>query len=186
MRHIILDTETTGLSHSEGHRIIEIGAVEMVNFSLTGERLHLYINPEREIDEGAVAIHGITSEFLTDKPLFQDIAAQFLEFIGDDMLVIHNAPFDVGFLNAELARMAKAALSMDRVVDTLQMARQKFPGAQASLDALCRRFDIDNTHRECTDACAFYGTCSAICHRVRGLWNYRPASCAGTMIRRIV
>ena len=99
----------------------------MVNFSLTGERLHLYINPEREIDEGAVAIHGITSEFLTDKPLFQDIAAQFLEFIGDDMLVIHNAPFDVGFLNAELARMAKAALSMDRVVDTLQMARQKFP-----------------------------------------------------------
>lgn len=148
MRHIILDTETTGLSHSEGHRIIEIGAVEMVNFSLTGERLHLYINPEREIDEGAVSIHGITSEFLTDKPLFQDIAAQFLEFIGDDMLVIHNAPFDVGFLNAELARMAKAALSMDRVVDTLQMARQKFPGAQASLDALCRRFDIDNTHRD--------------------------------------
>ena len=148
MRHIILDTETTGLSHSEGHRIIEIGAVEMVNFSLTGEQLHLYINPEREIDEGAVAIHGITSEFVADKPVFSDIAAQFLEFIGDDILVIHNAPFDIGFLNAELSRMAKTALSMDRVVDTLQMARQKFPGAQASLDALCRRFDIDNTHRD--------------------------------------
>jgi len=148
MRHLILDTETTGLSHQEGHRIIEIGAVEMINYSLTGERLHLYINPEREIDAGAVEIHGITADFLADKPKFDEIARQFLAFIGSDILVIHNAPFDIGFLNAELARLAKPALAMDRVVDTLQLARKKFPGAQASLDALCRRFDIDNTHRD--------------------------------------
>lgn len=148
MRHIILDTETTGLSHQDGHRIIEIGAVEMVNYALTGNNLHLYINPMREIDEGAVAVHGITSHFLSDKPVFADIAKNFLDYIGDDVMVIHNAPFDIGFLNAELALLAKTPLSMDRVVDTLQVARQKFPGAQASLDALCRRFAIDNTHRD--------------------------------------
>lgn len=148
MRHIILDTETTGLSAAEGHRIIEIGAVEMINFSLTGQHLHLYINPERDIDEGAIAIHGITNEFVLDKPVFADIAQDFLSFIGDDVMVIHNAPFDIGFLNAELARLAKTPLSMDRVIDTLAVARLKFPGAQASLDALCRRFAIDNTHRD--------------------------------------
>jgi len=148
MRHIILDTETTGLSAAEGHRIIEIGAVEMVNYTLTGKHLHLYINPMREIDEGAVAIHGITSDFLSDKPVFADIASAFLDFIADDVMVIHNAPFDIGFLNAELSLLAKTPLSMDRVVDTLQVARFKFPGAQASLDALCRRFAIDNTHRD--------------------------------------
>ena len=148
MRHIILDTETTGLSAKEGHRIIEIGAVEMINYSLTGEKLHLYINPEREIDEGAQAIHGISGEILQDKPVFSDVADSFLEFVGDDMLVIHDAPFDVGFLNAELVRCHRPILQDGRVTDTLALARQKFPGAQASLDALCRRFQIDNSHRD--------------------------------------
>ena len=147
-RHIILDTETTGLSPEQGHRVVEIGAVEMINFSPTGEQLHLYINPEREMEPEAERIHGLSTAFLSDKPLFADIAQQFIDFIGDDILVIHNAPFDVGFLNAELSRCRLAELSMDRVVDTLPLARQKFPGAQASLDALCRRFDIDNTHRD--------------------------------------
>lgn len=148
MRHIILDTETTGLSVKDGHRIIEIGALEMVNYALTGQKLHLYINPEREIDEGAQAVHGIASEFLQDKPVFREIADQFLTFIGEDVLVIHNAPFDVGFLNAELKNCQKPVLSDERVTDTLTLARQKFPGAQASLDALCRRFQIDNSHRD--------------------------------------
>lgn len=148
MRHIILDTETTGLSWKDGHRIIEIGAVEMVNMSVTGHNLHLYINPERDIDEDAVRIHGITSEFLQDKPVFADVAQQFTDYIGDDVLVIHNAPFDIGFLNSELARLGQADIAMDRVVDTLDTARRKYPGAQASLDALCRRFTIDNTHRD--------------------------------------
>ncbi len=148
MRHIILDTETTGLSPQDGHRVIEIGALEMVNFTLTGAQLHLYINPEREIDEGARAIHGLTAAFLSDKPVFADIADTFLAFIGSDPLVIHNAPFDIGFLNAELARCQSPLISPDKVIDTLVMARQKFPGAQASLDALCRRFQIDNSHRD--------------------------------------
>ena len=148
MRHIILDTETTGLSVKEGHRIIEIGALEMVNYALTGEKLHLYVNPEREIDEGAQAVHGIASEFLQDKPIFSEIADPFLSFIDEDILVIHNAPFDVGFLNAELVNCQKPVLREERVTDTLTLARQKFPGAQASLDALCRRFQINNSHRD--------------------------------------
>lgn len=148
MRHIVLDTETTGLSAKDGHRIIEIGAVEMVNLSLTGQSLHVYINPEREIDAGAQEIHGLSSEFLVDKPVFADILSDFTNFIGDDLLVIHNAPFDIGFLNAELSRCGHPPLSMDRVVDTLPLARQKYPGAQASLDALCRRFGVDNSHRD--------------------------------------
>ena len=147
-RHIILDTETTGLSPEQGHRIVEIGAVEMINFSPTGKQLHLYMNPEREMEAEAERIHGLSTAFLSDKPLFIDIAQQLIDFIGNDDLVIHNAPFDVGFLNAELSRCEIAPLSMDRVIDTLPLARQKFPGAQASLDALCRRFDIDNTHRD--------------------------------------
>ena len=114
----------------------------------TGEKLHLYINPEREIDQGAQAIHGISGEFLLDKPTFSDVADSFLEFVGDDMLVIHNAPFDVGFLNAELVRCHRPILQDSRVTDTLVLARKKFPGAQASLDALCRRFQIDNSHRD--------------------------------------
>ena len=141
MRHLVLDTETTGLSAAEGHRIIEIGVIEMVNFSVTGRSLHLYINPERDI-------HGLSSEFLADKPVFADILTEFTDFIEDGLLVIHNAPFDIGFLNAELSRCGHAPLSMERVIDTLPLARQKYPGAQASLDALCRRFDIDNSHRD--------------------------------------
>ena len=148
MRHIVLDTETTGLSAKDGHRIIEIGAVEMVNLSLTGQSLHLYINPERDIDAGAQEVHGLSSEFLADKPVFADILPAFTEFIGEDVLVIHNAPFDIGFLNAELSRCGQPPLSMERVVDTLPLARQKYPGAQASLDALCRRFGVDNSHRD--------------------------------------
>lgn len=148
MREIVLDTETTGIDPSDGHRIIEIGALEMVNQTPTGEQFHIYINPEREIDAGAVNIHGLTQEFLSDKPVFADVVSGFLDFIGDSQLVIHNAPFDMGFINAELVRLGKAALPMDRAVDTLTMARRKFPGAQASLDALCRRFEIDNSHRD--------------------------------------
>ena len=148
MRHLVLDTETTGLSVKEGHRIIEIGAVEMVNLSPTGRSLHLYINPERDIDVGAQDIHGLSSEFLADKPVFADILTEFTNFIEDDLLVIHNAPFDIGFLNAEFSRCDYPPLSMERVIDTLPLARKKYPGAQASLDALCRRFGVDNSHRE--------------------------------------
>ena len=148
MREIVLDTETTGINPSDGHRIIEIGALELFNQTPTGEQFHIYINPKREIDAGAVNIHGLTQEFLSDKPAFADVVAGFLEFIGDSQLVIHNAPFDMGFINAELVRLGMAALPMDRAVDTLTMARRKFPGAQASLDALCRRFEIDNSHRD--------------------------------------
>ena len=148
MREIALDTETTGISPRDGHRIIEIGCLELMHHLPTGHKLHIYINPEREIDEGAVKVHGITSEFLADKPVFADIADEFLAFIGDDPMVIHNAPFDMGFLNAELARLDRPVLPMDRAIDTLMMARKKFPGAQANLDALCRRFEIDNSHRD--------------------------------------
>ena len=148
MRHLVLDTETTGLSAAEGHRVIEIGVIEMVNFSVTGRSLHLYINPERDIDVGAQDIHGLSSEFLADKPVFADILTELTDFIKDGLLVIHNAPFDIGFLNAEFSRCGHTPLSMERVIDTLPLARQKYPGAQASLDALCRRFDIDNSHRD--------------------------------------
>ena len=148
MRHVVLDTETTGLSAKDGHRIIEIGAVEMVNLSVTGRSLHLYINPERDIDAGALEIHGLSSELLADKPVFADVLVEFIDFIGNDLLVIHNAPFDIGFLNAEFARCGRPPLSMERVIDTLSLAREKYPGAQASLDALCRRFGVDNTHRD--------------------------------------
>ena len=148
MREIVLDTETTGIDPSDGHRIIEIGAMEMLDQAPTGAQFHVYINPERDIDAGAVAIHGLTQEFLADKPVFADIVAEFLEFIGDSQLVIHNAPFDMGFINAELLRLGMPALPKDRAIDTLTMARRKFPGAQASLDALCRRFEIDNSHRD--------------------------------------
>lgn len=148
MREIVLDTETTGIDPSQGHRIIEIGALEILNQTPSGEQLHIYINPEREIDAGAVAIHGLTNEFLDDKPVFADIVDDFLAFIGDSMMVIHNAPFDMGFINAELARLDRPTLPMSRATDTLTMARRKFPGAQANLNALCRRFEIDNSHRD--------------------------------------
>jgi len=147
MREIALDTETTGINPQDGHRIIEIGALELMHHLPTGRKLHLYINPEREIDDGATAVHGITLDFLADKPIFADIVDEFLTFIGLDQLVIHNAAFDMAFINAELARLDRPLLSMGQATDTLSMARKKFPGAQANLDALCRRFEIDNTHR---------------------------------------
>ena len=148
MREIVLDTETTGLDPKEGHRIIEIGALELQNLMPTGRRLHLYIKPDREIDPDAEKVHGISSAFLEDKPQFEAIVSEFLEFVQEDPIIIHNAPFDVGFLNAELARVNLPALKASRIVDTLPMARQKFPGAKASLDALCKRFEIDNSHRD--------------------------------------
>jgi DNA polymerase III subunit epsilon len=148
MREIALDTETTGISPRDGHRIIEIGALELMHHLPTGRKLHLYINPEREIDDGAVAVHGITSDLLADKPVFADIVDEFLAFVGDDPMVIHNASFDMGFLNAELKRLDRPVLPMAQSIDTLMMARKKFPGAQANLDALCRRFEIDNSHRD--------------------------------------
>jgi len=148
MREIVLDTETTGISPRDGHRIIEIGALELMHHLPTGKTLHIYINPERDIDDGAVAVHGLTSTFLSDKPLFAEIVDEFLSFIGDAPLVIHNASFDMGFINAELDKIQRPPLPMDRAIDTLAMARKKFPGAQANLDALCRRFEIDNSHRD--------------------------------------
>ncbi len=148
MREIVLDTETTGLSPAEGHRIIEIGALEMINHVPTGQTFHIYINPERDIDPDAMAVHGITNERVANERVFADIAEDFLNFIQDDPLVIHNAPFDMGFINAELEKCGRQALPKDRAIDTLVMARKKFPGGQASLDALCRKFGIDNTHRE--------------------------------------
>ena len=147
MREISLDTETTGLNPAEGHRIIEIGCVEMINRVRTGEIFHVYINPEREIPEDAFRIHGLTREFLKDKPLFSDIKEDFLEFIGESPLVIHNAPFDLKFLNAELYKLQGVQIEFNRAVDTLIMARRKFPGSPASLDALCKRFKIDLSSR---------------------------------------
>ena len=148
MREIVLDTETTGINPRDGHRIIEIGALELMHHLPTGNELHIYINPEREIDDGAVAVHGLTSSFLSDKPVFAEIVDEFLSFIGEAPLVIHNASFDMGFINAELDKIQRPPLPMDRAIDTLAMARKKFPGAQANLDALCRRFEIDNSHRD--------------------------------------
>ena len=148
MREIILDTETTGLSPQDGHRIVEIGALEMINHVPTGKTFHIYINPEREIEADAMAVHGITNERVANEPVFAEIADDFINFIGDAKLVIHNAPFDMGFINAELAKCGREVLPNDRAIDTLVMARRKFPGGQASLDALCRKFGIDNSHRD--------------------------------------
>jgi DNA polymerase-3 subunit epsilon len=147
MREIVLDTETTGISALEGHRVIEIGAVEMVNKYRTGKHYHVYINPERSISEGALKVHGITEEFLKDKPVFQLIVADFLEFIGDSRLVIHNAPFDMGFINHHLVQLGIKPLENERVTDTLEIARKKYPGAKNNLDALCARLGIDTSSR---------------------------------------
>jgi len=147
MREIVLDTETTGLDPAAGHRIVEIGAVELVNHLPTGQSRQIYINPERDMPPEAFAVHGLSAEFLADKPVFAAIAADFLDFIGDAVLVIHNAEFDLKFLNAELAGLGMPALPASRAVDTVGLARRKYPGAQASLDALCRRFQIDLTDR---------------------------------------
>ena len=148
MREIVLDTETTGISWRDGHRIVEIGALELMHHLPTGKSLHIYINPERDIDDGAAAVHGLTKAFLSDKPLFAEVVDEFFSFIGDAPLVIHNASFDLGFINAELDAIQRPPLPMERAIDTLAMARKKFPGAQANLDALCRRFEIDNSHRD--------------------------------------
>jgi len=146
MREIVLDTETTGLDPAAGHRVVELGCVEIMNMVATGKTFHVYFNPEMLMPAGAQDIHGLSDEFLADKPLFADQADAFLEFIGDAQLVIHNASFDIGFLNAELARVDKPKLA-NPYVDTVTMARRKFPGQRASLDALCERFGIDNSSR---------------------------------------
>ena len=151
MRQIILDTETTGLEPADGHRIIEIGCVEMVDRRLTGNTYHQYIQPDRQIDAGAIEVHGITNESLADKPRFADIASEFLDFIRDAELVIHNAPFDVGFINHEFRMLGDTTGPLEeycRVLDTLTLARRMRPGQRNSLDALCRRYEIDNSQRE--------------------------------------
>jgi DNA polymerase-3 subunit epsilon len=147
MREIVLDTETTGVAPEEGHRLIEIGCVELINHVPTGRTLQIYLNPERSIPADATAIHGITDSFVRDKPVFSQIYHDFLEFIDESILIIHNAEFDLKFLNAELRKVGHPPLSAKRVVDTLMLARRKFPGSPANLDALCRRFGIDNTGR---------------------------------------
>lgn len=147
MREIVLDTETTGLDPRDGHRIVEIGAVELYSHLPTGRTFHVYLNPERSMPREAQAIHGLDDAFLRDKPLFASVAADFMAFIADAPLVIHNAGFDVTFLNAEFARIGHAPLDMARCVNTLELARSKFPGAQCSLDALCKRFGVDSSAR---------------------------------------
>jgi DNA polymerase-3 subunit epsilon len=146
MREIILDTETTGLDALNGDRLVELGCVETVNHVATGKVLHKYINPERDMPAEAEAVHGLSAAFLSDKPIFAEVVGEFLDFIGDSTLVIHNATFDMGFLNAELTRLGMPKLT-NPVIDTVKIARRRFPGAAASLDALCRRFEIDNSNR---------------------------------------
>jgi DNA polymerase-3 subunit epsilon len=150
MRQIVLDTETTGLEVEQQHRVIEIGCVELVNRRLTGRTYHQYLNPERDIDEGAQQVHGLSRETLAKQPVFGEVHAEFLEFIRDAELIIHNAPFDVAFLNAEFARLQSVHKLADlcRVLDTLALARQMHPGQRNSLDALCKRYSVDNSHRD--------------------------------------
>ena len=147
MREIVLDTETTGLSPDNGDRIVEIGCVELINHVPTSNTYQVYLNPEKDMDPGAEKVHGLTNEFLLDKPKFREIADSFLDFIGDSNLIAHNADFDSNFLNSELVRAKKDKINNDRVVDTLKIARNKFPGARNSLDALCKRFFVDNSNR---------------------------------------
>lgn len=151
MRQIILDTETTGLSPQQGHRVIEIGCVEMINRRLTGRSFHAYIQPNREVDVGAMNVHGITNEFLKGKPLFADICGAFKQFIDQAELIIHNAPFDVGFLSSEFGRLKDPWEDFEdyfSIIDTLALARQKHPGQRNNLDALCKRYEVDNQHRD--------------------------------------
>jgi DNA polymerase-3 subunit epsilon len=149
MRYIVLDTETTGLSPEQGHRVIEIGAVELNDRQPSGRTFHVYLNPEREVDAGALEVHGLTNEFLADKPRFDAVADDFLAFVADAELIIHNAAFDVGFLNAELARLDKERLEAycAGVQDTLKQARELHPGQRNNLDALCKRYQVDNSNR---------------------------------------
>lgn len=148
-RQLVLDTETTGLEPSQGHRIIEIGVVEMIDRRLTGNNFHIYLQPDREIDAGAIEVHGITNEFLADKPRFEDIAEELAEYLRGAEVIIHNAPFDVGFIDAEYQRLENGLTmgSICEVIDTLVMAREMHPGQRNSLDALCGRYDVDNKHR---------------------------------------
>jgi len=151
MRQIILDTETTGLEPAQGHRIIEIGCVEMIERRLTGNNFHQYLQPDREIDQGAIEVHGISNEFLAEKPRFRDLVDDFMDYVRGGELIIHNAPFDVGFLNHELRLLGGSWPAIDEccpVIDTLVMAKHLHPGQRNSLDALCRRYDINNSHRE--------------------------------------
>lgn len=147
MREIALDTETTGFEPRDGHRIVEIGCVEMMNRVRTGKFLHLYLNPERDVPEEAFKVHGLSNDFLRDKPVFKSIACQFMDFIADSPLVIHNAAFDMKFINAELVACGLPPVPFERAIDTLLIARQKYPGAPASLDALCKRFNVDLSRR---------------------------------------
>lgn len=147
MREIILDTETTGLNPQGGDRLIEIGCIELVNRIPSGREFHRFINPERDVPAEAVAVHGLSSDFLKDKPVFSEVAPEFLAFIAEDALVIHNAAFDIGFLNFELGRLSLGSITMDRVTCTLQLARRRHPAGPNSLDALCKRYGIDNTKR---------------------------------------
>ena len=150
MRQIVLDTETTGIDPNDGHRIIEIGCVELMERQLTGRHYHVYINPEREVEAEAITVHGITNEFLADKPVFSEIADEFFEFIKGAELVIHNAAFDVGFMDAEFARLKPVRKTADHcgIVDSLAIAREKHPGQKNNLDALCKRYGVDNSSRE--------------------------------------
>lgn len=151
MRQIVLDTETTGLEVSQGHRIIEIGCVEVVNRKLTGSHFHQYVNPQREIDQGAIEVHGITNDFLADKPTFDLVAEEFVEFVRGAQLIIHNAPFDVGFLNSELQRCGRSKVVLEEIctiADTLVLARSRHPGQRNTLDALCQRYEVDNSQRD--------------------------------------
>jgi len=151
MRQVVLDTETTGIDPAQGHRIIEIGCVELVDRKLTGNHYHVYINPDRIVEDEAIAVHGITNEFLVDKPRFHDVAKDFFDFVTGSELVIHNAAFDVGFINHEfsmLARKIEPIQNVCGILDTLAMARKKHPGQKNNLDALCKRYGIDNSHRD--------------------------------------
>jgi DNA polymerase-3 subunit epsilon len=148
LREIILDTETTGLDPGDGHRVVEIGAVELIHHVPTGRHVHFYINPERPMPADALNVHGLTDDFLHGQPVFANICAGFLEFVGDAALVMHNAAFDLAFLNAELDRAGKPTLSADRIIDSLQLARTRHPLAANSLDALCKRYDIDLSRRD--------------------------------------
>src|SRR6516164_2966786 len=147
LREVVVDTETTGLDLANGDRVIEIGCVEIVNRIPTGREFHRYLNPDRDVNEDALAVHGLSREFLKDKPLFQDIADEWLAFLGESPIVMHNASFDIGFLNAELQRVPKPPLTAERVVDTLLLARRRHPAGPNSLDALCKRYGIDNSQR---------------------------------------
>ena len=148
MKEIVLDTETTGLSVKEGHRIVEIGCIELDNLIPTNNVFHCYLNPERKVSESALKVHGYTDEFLSDKKKFIDVADQFLDFIAEKKIIIHNAEFDIGHLNNELSLINKKTISKENVVDTLELARNKFPGSGISLDALCKRYRVDNSRRK--------------------------------------